>query len=56
MPSNLMEAIEELENDDLLRKSIGREAIERYIDMKKKEWRSYMTEVTNLDYKFYLSY
>ncbi len=56
MPSNLMEAIEELENDELLRKSIGKEAIDMYIEMKKKEWRSYMTEVTNLDYKFYLSY
>jgi len=56
MPSNLMEAIEELENDDLFRRSIGKEVIDMYTEMKKKEWRSYMTEVTNLEYRFYLSY
>jgi|Deesub1362A_J573_1020465.scaffolds.fasta_scaffold08425_2 glutamine synthetase len=56
MPSNLMEAIEELENDNVIKKAIGKEAVEMFIEEKKKEWRRYMTEITDLDYKFYFHY
>ncbi len=56
MPSTLMEAIEELENDSLLIRSMGREAMEIYIEKKKEEWRKYMSEITPLDYKFYFNY
>ncbi len=55
MPSSLMEAIEELENDTFMIRAMGKEAMEIYIERKKEEWRRYMREITPLDYKFYFN-
>lgn len=53
LPTNLFEALEEFEKDDVLKKAIGKRLSEIYIRKKKEEFQKYMSEVTNLDYNFY---
>jgi len=53
LPSNLMEALAELENDDVIKRGIGKETIEIFAEEKRKEWKKYMCEVNNIDYEFY---
>lgn len=55
LPTNLMEALEELEQDTIIKKAIGKETAELFIDKKTKEWNEYMTEVTDSDYLFYFN-
>ena len=53
LPTNLMEALEELKKDKVLIEAIGRDGAELFIKNKTNEWHEYMREVTDLDYKFY---
>lgn len=55
LPSNLLEALEELENDDTLKQAIGGKLIETYIEKKREEWKQYMSEISGLDYKYYFN-
>ena len=55
LPTNLMEALEELEKDTVIKKAIGKETAELFIDKKTREWNEYMTEVTDSDYLFYFN-
>ena len=55
LPANLLEALEEFEKDDVIKRGIGQEAAEIFIEKKKEEWNSYMTEVTDSDYVFYFN-
>ena len=53
LPTNLMEALDEFQNDDVLIKGIGKDAAELFIEKKRDEWNRYMGEITDLDYEFY---
>jgi glutamine synthetase len=53
LPTNLMEALEELRKDKVLVEGIGRDATDLFIEKKVEEWNRYMGEITDLDYKFY---
>lgn len=55
LPSSLSEAIDELENDEILQKAIGKDAIEMFIKEKKKEMMKYASRITDLDYEFYFN-
>jgi len=55
LPTNLFEALEEFENDDVLQKAIGKEVSEIFMEKKKEEFRKYMQELTDLDYEFYFN-
>lgn len=55
LPVNLFEAIEEFEKDDILKKALGEEFSEIYIEKKKEEFQGYITEITDLDYKYYFN-
>ncbi|MBD3227289.1 MAG: type I glutamate--ammonia ligase [Candidatus Lokiarchaeota archaeon] len=55
LPTNLMEALEEFENDSILYNGIGKDAADLFIDKKKKEWHKYMDDITDLDYRFYFN-
>jgi len=55
LPMNLNEALEALESDTVIKEAIGKEALDRFIQVKRKEWLEYMTSVTDLDYKFYFN-
>ena len=56
LPQNLSEALNELESDAALKKSIGKELIDIYIKKKRKEWNKFLTEISDLDYSYYLHY
>ena len=56
LPTNLFEAVKELEADEYILKVLGRQYTEKYIAAKKKEWHAYSRQVTqweidNLLYK-----
>lgn len=53
LPTNLLEALEELEKDDVIIRGIGKETIEQFIEKKKKDWEKYAGEITDLEYKLY---
>ncbi len=53
LPQNLMEAIEELEDDDVVRSGLGPIA-EEFIRLKKAEWSEFMRQVTPWEVNRYL--
>ena len=53
LPTNLLEALEELEKDNVIVRGIGKETIELFIEKKKKDWQQYIGEITDLEYKLY---
>ena len=54
LPSNLYEAVTELEKDDLIKDTLGSELGNNYIDIKKKEWNAYCSHVTDWEVEQYL--
>jgi len=54
LPGSLKEALDYLESDYVLRKWLGSELIETYIEYKKIEWREFSTHVTLWEYLHYL--
>lgn len=54
LPNNLLEAIYELEKDELIKGVLGSYACERYIMAKKQEWAQYCRQVTNWELDQYL--
>jgi glutamine synthetase len=59
LPSNLLDATEELERDDVLREGLGRGRDEDYIDyfirVKREEWSRYHEQVTPWEIREYLT-
>jgi glutamine synthetase len=59
LPANLVEAIGELERDDVLREALGRGRDEDYVDyyirVKRDEWNRYHEQVTPWEIKEYLT-
>jgi glutamine synthetase len=59
LPANLLEAIGELERDDVLRAALGRGRAEDYVDyyarVKRDEWSRYHEQVTAWEIKEYLT-
>jgi glutamine synthetase len=53
LPTNLNEALEELESDDVIKKAIGKDTVNMFINYKQKEWQQYIGETTDLEYKLY---
>jgi glutamine synthetase len=59
LPSNLLEATNELERDEVLRRALGRGRDEDYVDyfirVKREEWRRYHEQVTPWELREYLT-
>lgn len=53
LPTNLNEALEALNSDDVLCKAIGKEAVHLFTKYKQKEWQQYIGETTDLEYRLY---
>jgi len=53
LPTNLNEALNELESDELIKKAIGKDAIDLFVKYKGKEWKEYIGETTDLEYRLY---
>lgn len=54
LPMSLLEALQELEKDDYLKKQLGEELVSTYIEKKKQELNNYLSEVSDVDIKYYL--
>jgi len=54
LPTSLLEALEELRRDKLLREVLGEHLFERYIDVKTKEWDEFKKQVTGWEIDTYL--
>jgi glutamine synthetase len=59
LPSNLLDATRNLQNDDVLREALGKAIDEDYIDyyvgVKQREWRDYHDQVSDWEVKKYLT-
>lgn len=54
LPSTLLEALQELEHDNYLKETMGKSLVDTYIELKKKELNMYLSEVSDVDVKYYL--
>lgn len=54
LPQNLCDAIEKFEQDELIKKVVGKHIAKNYIDAKKKEWQEYRAQVTDWELEQYL--
>lgn len=54
LPTNLMEALGELEKDKLIKEVLGKTMLTRYLDIKKREWKEYQSQVTEWEIEQYL--
>lgn len=54
LPGSLMESIEYMEKDELVKKTLGDHVFEKYIDAKKEEWNEYITKVSQWEIDNYL--
>lgn len=54
LPATLLESLQELDKNDFLKQAMGKELIETYIASKKDELKMYLSEVSDVDIKYYL--
>jgi glutamine synthetase len=54
LPRSLGEALEELEQDDVLLNALGPYVSDRYLEAKKQEYRDYKRQVTRWELERYL--
>ena len=54
MPESLKEAIEAFEADEFVQEVLGSHICKKLLQMKKKEWETYRSQVTNWELEEYL--
>jgi glutamine synthetase len=54
LPANLGEALDELSKDRYLRESLGRKFSDKFLQIKRREWRDFNTTVHEWERKQYL--
>jgi glutamine synthetase len=54
LPTSLLEALDALKKDEVLRGTLGEHLFERYIDVKTKEWDEFKKQVTSWEIDTYL--
>ena len=55
LPENLKDAVIDLKNDEIIVNSLGKEFLKVYEDIKKREWKDYMTRVSDWELEMYLT-
>ena len=55
MPNNIEEALQLLENSQILKNYLSDEYIKIFVDLKRKEQESFNAEISDLEYKWYLN-
>jgi glutamine synthetase len=55
LPGSLNQALNAMEQDDVVREALGAHMFERFISAKRLEWDDYRLEVTNWELEKYLS-
>lgn len=54
LPGSLLEAINEMKKDSIIRDTLGEETFKKYINAKMKEWKEYSINVTEWEIESYL--
>ncbi|MGI8824110.1 MAG: glutamine synthetase family protein [Chloroflexota bacterium] len=54
LPGSLIEAVEELERDEVLQRALGEHVYERFVEAKREEWDEYRMQVTPWELERYL--
>ena len=54
LPGTLGEAIDELENDPVIRDALGDHVLSHFVEAKRAEWDAYRTQVTRWELDRYL--
>ena len=54
LPTTLLQAIEELEKDELIKEVLGNHTYEKYMEAKKHEWQEYSGQITNWEIEQFL--
>lgn len=54
LPANLMEALQELEQDEFVKNVLGQHIAEHYIQAKKEEWKAYCSQISDWEVEQYL--
>lgn len=54
LPASLLEALQELDQNKYLKHQLGEELVHTYIEKKKEELNNYLSEVSDVDIKYYL--
>lgn len=54
LPTSLLKALEELKKDKTIQEVLGKHLLERYIDVKTKEWDEFKKQVTGWEIETYL--
>jgi glutamine synthetase len=55
LPGSLLEALEEMEKDNLIKEVLGNHIRDKYLTAKKEEWVRYRSQVTEWEIKEYLN-
>jgi glutamine synthetase len=55
LPENLKEAIQLMQEDPLMRETLGDHIFTKFIELKEREWDDYSTAVTDWEIKRYLN-
>lgn len=56
LPTDLKEALNFFRNSDLIKKVFGNDIIDKFITIKEKEWKDYVSEITDWEIKKYFNY
>jgi len=56
LPGSLNEALDALESDEVVQNALGSEALDQFLEVKRKEWIEYSMQVTSWEYKQYFSF
>jgi glutamine synthetase len=54
LPGSLAEALDELEQDELIRETLGEHVYERFVEAKRQEWDEFRIRVTPWEVERYL--
>jgi glutamine synthetase len=54
LPASLGEALEEMQSDDISKKTLGKHCFDAYLELKKKEWHTFSTQVSTWEHSMYL--
>jgi glutamine synthetase len=55
LPGTLEEALEELEQDEVIAAALGEHTLQRYLEAKRQEWNEYRIQVTAWELDRYLA-
>ena len=56
LPGSLKEALDALESDEVVQNALGKEVLDQFLEVKRKEWNEYSMQVTPWEYTQYFNF